>query len=172
VPLFWLWLQNQSEWKHHIVYGLGIIAVLGGMVLFAIELIAIPRPVYTEFLTDMDARFYQEYWDGLAPRSAWILDPNPLRSMTVFGRQANANAAGSWITQSHEYSALVQNPDPYQLTAAGYSYVYADKEYWKLYASQLEQPCVKVLKTFEGVKAAHGGLVPDFRRLADISQCK
>lgn len=172
VPLFWLWLQNQPEWKHHFVYGLGITAVLGGMVLFAIQLIAVPRPIYTDFLTDMDARFHQEYWDRLSPRSAWVLDPNPLRSMTVFGRQADANAAGSWITQSNEYSALVQNPDPYQLSAAGYIYVYADKDYWKLYASQLEQPCVQVLKTVEGVKEAHGGLVPDFRRLADISQCK
>jgi hypothetical protein len=172
VPLFWLWLQNQSEWKHHSVYGLGIIAILGGMVLFAIEMLAIPRPVYTDFLTDIDARFYQEYWDRLSPRSAWVLDPNPLRSMTVFGRQANANAAGSWITQSHEYSALVQNPDPYQLAAAGYSYVYADKDYWKLYTNQLEQPCVTILRTIEGVKEAHGGLVPDFRRLADLSACK
>ena len=172
VPLFWLWLQNQSEWKHHIVYGFGLAAVLGGLVLFAIELIAVPRPVYTEFLTDMDARFYQEYWDRLSPRSAWILDTNPLRAMTVFGRQAKANASGSWIVHSPEYSALVQNPDPYQLTAAGYSYVYADKDYWKLYASQLEQPCVKILKTIEGVKEARGGLAPDFRRLADISQCK
>jgi hypothetical protein len=92
--------------------------------------------------------------------------------MTVFGRQAKANARGSWITQSTEYSALVHNPDPYQLTEAGYSYVYADKEYWKLYASQLEQPCVKVLKTVEGVTEARGGLMSDFRQLADISQCK
>jgi hypothetical protein len=172
VPLLWLWLQSQPHWKHHIVYGLGITAVLGGLVLFGIELIAIPRPVYSEFLTDMDARFYQEYWDSLSPRSAWILDTNPLRAMTVFGRQAKANASGSWIVHSPEYSALVQNPDPYQLTAAGYSYVYADKDYWKLYASQLEQSCVKVLRTIEGVKEARGGLVPDFRRLADISQCK
>jgi hypothetical protein len=172
VPLFWLWLQNQPDWKHHLVYGLGITAVLGGMVLFAIELIAIPRPVYSEFLTDMDARFYQDYWDRLTPRSAWVLDTNPLRSMTIFGRQANANASGSWIVHSPEYSAFVENPDPYQLTAAGYSYIYGDKDYWKLYASQLEQPCMKVLKTVEGVKEARGGLVPDFRRLADISQCK
>jgi hypothetical protein len=172
IPLFWLWLRNQPEWNHHVAYGLGSIAVLGGMVLFAIELIAIPRPVYTDFLTDMDARFYQEYWDRLSPRSAWVLDTNSLRSMTVFGRQANANARGSWIIHSPEYSAFVENPDPYQLSTAGYSYIYGDKDYWKLYASQLEQPCVKVLKTIEGVKEARGGFVPDFRRLADISQCK
>ncbi|MGZ9223571.1 MAG: hypothetical protein ACXW4Q_15810 [Anaerolineales bacterium] len=172
IPLFWLWLQDQPEWKHHTVYGLGITAVLGGFVLFAIQLIAIPRPVYTEFLTDMDARFYEEYWDRLSPPSAWVLDPDPIRAMTVFGRRAKANVAGSWIVHTPEYDTLLQNPDPYQVSAAGYSFVYADKEYWKLYASQLEQSCVKVLKTVEGVKQAHGGLMPDFRRLADISECK
>jgi hypothetical protein len=172
VPLFWLWLQDQPEWKHHAVYGLGITTILGGIVLFAIQLTAIPRPVYTEFLTDMDARFYQEYWDRLSPSPAWVLDPDPIRAMTVFGRQAQSNSRLSWIVQTPEYQALVQNPDPYQLKAAGYTYVYSDKDYWKAHASQLDQPCVKVLKTVEGVKQAHGGLVPDFRRLADLSQCK
>jgi hypothetical protein len=167
-----LWLQNQPEWKHHLIYGLGITAVLGGFVLFAIQLIAIPRPVYTHFLTDMDARFYEEYWDRLAPPSAWILDPDPIRAMTVFGRQTKAVSGSSWITQTPEYRALLQNPDPYQLHASGYEYVYADKDYWKLHAAQLEQPCVRVLQTVEGVKFARGGYVPDFRQLADVSECK
>ncbi len=170
VPLFWLWLQNQTEWKHHVVYGLGISAVLGGFVLFAIQLIAIPRPVYAEFVTDMDARFYNDYWDRLDPPSAWVLDTNSSRAPTIFGRQANSLI--NWGVNKPEYLALLDNPDPYQLNAAGYSYVYADKEYWKLYASQLEQPCVKILKTVEGTKFIHGGSAPDFRRLADISECK
>jgi len=172
IPLVWLWLQNQPEWKQPLVYGLGIIALLSGVVLFAIQLIAIPRPVYTDFITDMDARFYQNYWNRLSPPSAWILDPDPLRSITVFGRQANAISGVSWIVHTPEYNALLQNPDPYQLNAAGYSYIYADKDYWKLYALQLEQRCVDVLETIEGVKQSHGEYVPDFRRLADISECK
>lgn len=172
VPLVWLWLQNQPAWKHHVAYGLGAAAILAGFVLFSIQLIAIPRPVSTEFLTDMDARFHEEYWDRLSPASAWVLDPNPLRSLTVFGRQARSYSANSWIVQIPEYQALVENPDPYRLNAAGYHYVYADKEYWKLYASLLDQPCVKVLRTVEGVKFARGGSVPDFRQLADISECK
>ncbi len=172
VPLFWLWLQNQPEWKHHIVYGVGITAILAGFVICAIQLIAVPRPVYTYFLTDMDARFYEEYWDRLSPPSSWILDPDPLRAMTVFGRQAKAVSGASWIALTPEYRMLLQNPDPYELTAAGYSYIYADKDFWKLFASQLDQPCVQVLKTVEGVKFLHGGSVPDFRRLADISECK
>jgi hypothetical protein len=170
VPLFWLWLQNQVEWKHHIVYGLGAVTVLAGLVLFGIELIAIPRPVYTEFLTDMDAQFYKDYWNRLSPASAWVLDPDVSRAPTIFGRQANSLI--NWGVYKPEYSALLQNPDPYQLNAAGYDYVYADKDYWKLHSAQLDQPCVRVLKTITGVKELHGGSVPDFRRLADISGCK
>jgi hypothetical protein len=170
VPLFWLWLQNQPEWKHHVAYGLGLMTILAGFVLFAIQLIAIPRPVYTDFLTDMDARFHEKYWDRLSPASAWVLDPSAGRAQTIFGRQANSLL--NWGVDKPEYRELVQNPDPYRLTAAGYSYVYADKEYWKLYSSQLEQSCVKVLETIEGVRFTHSGSVPDFRRLADISQCK
>src|SRR6266498_2373565 len=58
VPLFWLWLQNQPDWKHPIVYGLGAITVLRGVVLFAIQLIASTHPVHSDFLTEMDARVY------------------------------------------------------------------------------------------------------------------
>jgi len=170
VPLFWLWLQNQAEWKHHTAHALGLVTTLAGFVLFAIQLIAIPRPVYTYFLTDMDARFYEQYWDRLSPPSAWILDPDYSRAPAVFGRQADSLI--NWGVSTPEYNALLGNPDPYQLNAAGYHYVYGDKEYWKLYASQLEQPCVKVLQTIEGVKHVHAGAVPDFRRLADISECK
>jgi hypothetical protein len=170
VPLVWLWLQYQAEWKRSIAYGLGAVTVLGGLLLFAIELIAIPRPVYTEYLVDMDAKFYEEYWDRLSPPSAWVFDPVSSRALTLFGRQTNAVI--HWGVDKPEYSALLENPDPYQLNAAGYRYVYADKEYWKLYAAQLEQPCVQVLRTVEGAKLSHDVFVPDFRQLADVSGCK
>ncbi len=170
IPLLWLWLQNQPEWKHTLAYGLTAVAMFAGIVLFAIELIAIPRPVYTDFITDMDARFYQTYWDRLSPPSAWVLDPETSRAPTLFGRQANSLI--NWGVTTPDYQALLEDPDPYTLNLAGYRYVYADKEYWKQYDAQLGQPCVKVLKTVEGVKEAHGGMVPDFRRLADVSECK
>ncbi len=170
VPLLWLWLQNQPEWKHTLAYGLTAVAMLAGIVLFAIELIAVPHPVPSYFITGMDASFYQTYWDRLSPPSAWVLDPDPSRAPTLFGRQANSLI--NWGVSAPEYQALLEDPDPYELNLAGYRYVYADKEYWKQYDAQLGQPCVKVLKTVEGVKEAHGGSVPDFRQLADISECK
>lgn len=170
MPLVWLWLQGKAEWKHNVAYALATMAMLGGMILFAIELIAIPRPVYGEFVSDMDARFYEEYWDRLTPASAWVFDPSTSRAPTLFGRQANSTIR--WGVQQPEFLALVENPNPYRLNAAGYSYVYAEKEYWKVHAVQLEQPCVNVLETVEGARLSHGELIPDFRRLADISECK
>jgi hypothetical protein len=118
----------------------------------------------------MDTRFYEEYWDRLSPRSVWVFDPNPSRALTLFGRQTNATI--NWGRNTPEFDSLTGDPDPFQLHAKGYRYVYAEKEYWKQYAAQLEQPCVKVVKTVEGVRLSHDVLVPDFRRLADISQCK
>ena len=170
VPLVWLWLQNQAEWIRGITYTFGAAAMLGGVLLFAIELIAIPRPVYGEFISDMDARFYQDYWDRLSPPSAWVFDPNSSRAATVFARQSNSNI--HWGVPQPEYVALAENPDPYLLNTAGYRYVYADKEYWKVHAAQLDQPCVDILKTVDGAKLSHDALVPDFRQLADISGCK
>ncbi|HEX6033757.1 MAG TPA: hypothetical protein VFY83_04950, partial [Anaerolineales bacterium] len=170
VSLVWLWLQNQAEWKRNLAYGLGAVTVFGGILLFAIELIAIPYPVYSEYLTDTDAYFYDEYWDRLDPPSAWVFDPDPSRGMALFGRQTNALIG--WGVERPEFKTFLENPDPYQLHAAGYRYVYADKEYWKVYETQLEQPCVNVLRTVDGAKLSHGEFVPDFRRLADISACK
>jgi len=170
VPLFWLWLQNQVEWKRNIVYGLGAATMLGGVLLFAIELIVIPRPVYTEYLTDMDARFYEDYWDRLSPPSAWVFDPDPSRALTLFGRQTNAIL--HWGVNKPEFNTLLEGPDPVQLNSAGYHYIYASKEYWKLHAALLDQPCVNILKTVHGAKFEHGGFVPDFRQLADISECQ
>ena len=170
IPLVWLWLRDQPEWKHTVTHGLVAAAMFSGVVLFAIQLIGIPHPVYGYFLTDMDARFYERYWDRLSPASAWVLDPDSSRAQTVFGRQADALV--EWGVYTSEYQALLENPDPYQLHAAGYDYIYADKEYWKEYDLQLNQHCVKILETVEGVREARAGSVPDFRQLADISECK
>jgi hypothetical protein len=170
VPLVWLWLQSKAEWIRGLTYVLGATAMLGGVLLFAIELIAIHRPVYGEFISDMDARFYEEYWDRLSPPGVWVLDPSSSRAPTVFGRQSYSLI--HWGVHQPEYLTLLENPDPYRVHAAGYSYIYADKDFWKLYATRLEQPCVKVLKTVEGAKLSRGEFIPDFRRLADISECK
>jgi hypothetical protein len=153
-----------------LAYGLVSITMFAGFLLFAVQLVAIPRPVYAVFLTDMDARFYERYWDRLSPPSAWVFDPGYSRSQTIFGRQADSLAR--WGVFTPEFLELVEEPNPYQLNAAGYSYIYADKDYWKEYAEQLSQPCVQVLETIEGARQTQSGSAPDFRQLADISECR
>jgi hypothetical protein len=170
IPLLWLWLQKQPAWKHTVAYGLVAVTMFAGIMLFAIQLVAVPRPVYADFITDMDARFHERYWDRLAPPAAWVFDPGYSRSQTVFGRQADSLAR--WGVFTPEFLALVEDPDPYRLNSAGYSYLYADKDYWKQHDSQLAQPCVNVLETIEGARETRTGSAPDFRQLADISECR
>jgi hypothetical protein len=170
VPLVYLWLRQKQEWLRSLSYGLGLVTVFGGLVLFGIQMIAIPRPVYSYFLTDMDARFYESYWDRLTPPGAWVFDPNPSRAPTLFGRPTNALI--NWGVATPEWEALLARPDPYLLKAAGYDYIYTDKDYWKEHAEELNISCVEILETIEGSKLLYGGEVPDFRRLARISECE
>ncbi len=170
VPLVYLWLREKREWLKGLSYGLGFVTVFGGLVLFGIQAIVVPKPVYSYFLTDMDARFYETYWDRLAPPGTWVFDPDPSRAPTLFGRATNALV--NWGVPTPEWETLLSHPDPYILHAAGYDYIYADKDYWKEHAEVLNSSCVVILQTVEGSKLVYGGEIPDFRRLARISECK
>jgi hypothetical protein len=118
----------------------------------------------------MDDRFYEEYWNVLSPRTRWILDTDPSRALTLFGRQANSLIG--WGALRPEYDELLANPDPYVLNSMGYSYIYGSKDYWNSYSTQLSVDCVKVLKKVDGARLKQGVYVPDFRQLANIDQCK
>jgi len=169
VPLVWLWLEKRKQdWVQYGAWSLGILAVFGGIILFGIQMIAVPRPVYSYFLTEIDARFEEAYWDSL-PVGAWVLDPDPHRAATVFGRPAKA--LRNWGVPLPEWEALVESGDPYIIHAAGYDFMYFDKDYWKMHSDQLESSCVKVVETMDGEKFEHGGVVPDFRMLLRIDGC-
>jgi hypothetical protein len=66
---------------------------------------------------------------------------------------------------------LVESGDPYAIHAAGYDFIYFDKDYRKAHSNHLETPCVEVVEKMEGEKFAHGGVVPDFRMLLRIDGC-
>ncbi len=170
VPLLWFWLKDRAEWIQKTTCALGAMTMLAGVVLFSIELVAIPHPVYSYFITDMDARFYSEYWNKLSPSTAWVLDTDPARAVTLFGRQANSLI--TWYIIRPEYDELLANPDPYLLNSKGYSYVYAGKDYWNSHTAQLNADCVKIVKRVDGARLKQGVYVPDFRQLARIDQCK
>src|SRR4030065_1523274 len=69
----WLWLVNARQ-RYHLVAGLGYgVAVYAGLVMLAVELIAIPVPQTTYYLKPTESDFARAYWNRLE-KNAQILD--------------------------------------------------------------------------------------------------
>ena len=169
VPLFWVWAKQRSEQVEVALLGWGAVAVFGGVMFFGIEMIAIQKPVYASFVSDMDAKVASLYWDVL-PADSLIFDPDPYRSPTIFGRYTNSSY--TWYTIKPEWLDLKENPDLYLLRAAGYDYLYFDREYEKEHKALLRIPCAKTVYKIDGGKPSHGVQIPDSRTLMDISSCE
>ncbi|HSO27266.1 MAG TPA: hypothetical protein VLS48_04300 [Anaerolineales bacterium] len=107
------------------------------------------------------------YWNRLEP-DAQIFDPIPYRSITLFGRTAGRVGA-SLHAPFPEWEALLARPEPTILAAAGYHYVYLDRESWQALEPAQRQaflaPCVRPVAEAAGVDR-------DFRRLLDIRACR
>ncbi len=164
-PILWRWLPRARSWARW-VSGLGYaVALYGGMVLFAIQLIAIQTPTLSYFIGSVDAQFAQKYWDRLGPGTQ-VLDSVPERAVTVFGRASRAYS--DIYTPLPEWKALIADPNPAAVRSAGYAYIYLDQRWWGgLTAAQqaaLEAPCAMVLESRN---------LPDgtFRKLIDVRGC-
>ncbi len=170
-PLVWIWAQRRPATIRLGVSLLGMMTVLGGVVLFGIELIAMQKPRLPEYLQELDVRVAKQYWDRL-PASAVIFDPLPPRAPTIFARPTNAYV--DWRPKA-EWGDWVTDPDPYRLQAVGFDYLYFDKPYWEsLTPSQqaaLQQSCVKLIGEWSGYRSEKD-FRKDFRRLLDIRECK
>lgn len=166
VPLTWVWVSHRSERLRLAAGLLGAVVMFGGAVILSVKLGAIQRPVYSYFLTALDARMYDAYWDRLEP-AAVVFDPEPSRGPTVFGRPGLG--FNTWFEAAPQWAELYQNPDPRNLRTAGFSYAYIDNHYWQEIGpagqNGLSDPCVKLVKEFADE--------PDkFRRLLNIEACK
>ena len=171
VPLVWTWLQRRGEaWKLSALT-VGLASAFGALVFFGVQLLAIQKPVLPLFINEMDARMESRHWNQL-PRDAMVFDPDPRRVVTVFGR--GTDAMTSW-TPKPEWNALMGNPDPYALQAAGFDYVYYGVEYWEWLSpaaqAKLGDVCVKVVDEVQGIRSPED-YRKDFRRLLDITACK
>ncbi len=171
VPLSWIWLRRRRDWLASVVVIVGGASCLGGVVLFAVQLAAVQKPVYATFITPMDARMSQDYWNRLDP-GYWVLDPVVYRAPTVFGRFTNSSP--SWYTRTDAWQALIDAPDPYRVRAQGFGYMYFDSDYWNgLSAAQqlaLGAPCVHQIAQVDGIHSEKD-YSKDFRRLLDIRSC-
>ncbi len=171
VPLVWTWLQRRGEaWKLSAL-SIGLAASFGGLVFLGIQLLAVQKPVLPLFINEMDVRMESRHWNQL-PRDAMVFDPDPRRVVTVFGR--GTDAMTSWNPKP-EWTALMENPDPYALQAAGFDYVYFGVDYLEFLSpeaqAKLQDACVSLVDEVQGIRSPED-YRKDFRRLLDITACK
>jgi hypothetical protein len=172
VPLLWIWARKRSEAIQIGAVTGGLVTALSGLVLFGVQLIAIQKPVYATFITPMDAKMTQEYWNKLGT-NAKVFDPVVYRGPTVFSRFTDSSP--SWYVKSPGWQTLVDAPDPFKIHAAGFDYMYFDSDYWNS-LTPAEQglfnaACVKQIAQVDGVHSEKD-FTKDFRRLLNIRNCK
>ncbi len=171
-PLLWVWGRKRSEQFKMGLMTLGFVSIFGGVMLFGIELIAAQKPVLPVFIRALDVQMEKAYWNQLEP-DALIFDPLPGRAVTIFGRFTDA--AIIWHIPKPEWEALVAAPNPHQLHAAGFDYVYFGIEYWEglepRYRELLQEPCVKLVEQYNGHRD-EDDFRKDVRRLLDIKACQ
>ena len=172
VPLTWNWLRRRSESWRAVAFTLGLISLFGGFFNFGIELIAAQKPTLPFFIHELDAQISKQYWNQLEP-DAQVFDLFPHRAVTVFGRFSDSSE--TLYIPYPEWVELGNTPDPYELQAAGYDYVYFGIEDWEWWGEEsqdaLQSPCVKVVDEVRGIRAPDD-YRKDFRRLLNISACK
>lgn len=172
VPLVWVWARKRSEAAKIAAVSIGMVTALSGLVLFSVQLAAIQKPVYATFITPMDAKMTEEFWNKLEP-GALVFDPVVYRGPTVFGLPTDSSP--SWYTKSQEWKSLADAPDPFKLQAAGFDYMYFDSDFWNN-LTPAEQglfsaACVKQIAQVDGIHSEKD-FTKDFRRLLSIRNCK
>jgi len=164
-PFIWLWLVNARQ-GYHLLAGLGYaVAVYAGLVMLAVELIAVPVPQTTYYLKYNEGEFARAYWNRLE-KDAQILDYYPERAVLLFGRASFA--ATDVYKRSSAWEALIASPDPAKVASEGYSYVYMDEKWWQSLSPQLQaaynQPCVKLVVQMKLTGS-------EFRELFNVEAC-
>jgi hypothetical protein len=165
VPLLWVWARQRSESFQIGVFAWGLASIFSGLTLFSLQMTAIPNPVYSIYLTQLDAQIFTRQWDRLAPHTM-AFDPSYPRAVTILGRPIRSSITiGANLP---EWIALEQHPDPYDLKAAGYDYLYVHMKYLTKYEDVIRQGCEKLLDQAED---KNKGKLVDARYLFDISGC-
>ncbi len=167
VPLAWRLVERRGRGIKILVVGSGIAATLSGLALFSIQLVAVPRPVASYFLSDLDVQMYRRQWDAL-PAQAMVFDPVPRRGATIFGRIVDSQVDFAEVTEA--FAALADDPAPARLHAAGFDFLYADREYWQRHQDVLSPECVQLVDEVVDIYSATGE-TGDFRRLVDLRSC-
>ncbi|HEX9090845.1 MAG TPA: hypothetical protein VF831_05115, partial [Anaerolineales bacterium] len=166
-PILWM-LFSHAKWPARTGVALGyLVIVLAGVVIFRIQLYSISTPQYAYYIDGLDAGYTADYWDKLPPGSQ-VLDRIAERSVTVFGRITRASSG--IYDPLPDWQALVADPEPGKVAAAGYDYIYMDRIWWEgLSAAQqtsFKQPCIDIIDSREQDNKTN------YRLLLDVSPCK
>ncbi len=165
-PFLWLWLRKARQ-GFRLLAGVGYgVTVFAGLVMLALELIAIPVPQTTYYLKYNEGDLARTYWNQLEP-GAQVLDTRPERAVLLFGRASFA--ARDVYKRAPEWQALVANPDPASVASRGYSYVYMDDGWWQGLSPELQaayaQPCVRLVTELDFTAG-------QFRKLYNVAACR
>ena len=163
-PLLWqVYRRARTGARFWLGLGYGL-AVLGGIVIFAVELIAIPTPQLTTFISPADALWSQMYWRRL-PQNSLVFDPISFRSVTLFGEPSLANEG--IYTPLPQWEALAEQKDPIAIAQAGYDFLYLDERWWRHMTPNeqkaYDQPCIRAMP---------GPSPAEFPRLLDLRNCR
>jgi hypothetical protein len=166
VPLLWQTYRTASRTYRVLIGGLFTTTVAAGLVIFAVQLTALPAPQITYYINAYDARIGASWWDRL-PKDAQVLDRIPYRAVTLFGRPTR-----SYLDFYHalpEWKALVAQPEPASIARSGYDFVYIDDDWWWEMPQELRDtftnPCVKLAVEQQPADE-------DFRMLLDLRECR
>lgn len=172
VPLLWFWAARRRDVVRVAAGATGVVSGIGGLVLLSVQLAAIQRPVFATFITQIDAKVAADHWNDLRP-GALVFDPLVFRAPTVFGRPTRSSP--TWYTRSEDWEVLRDGADPGAIGAAGFDYMYFDREYWDQLTSgqrdALQGGCVTQLWQVDGIRDESDYRM-DFRRLLDIRECR
>ena len=166
-PLLWMAFHHLKIFSRlGLVFGYAIL-ILGGMVIFRSQLYSISHEELSYFIDDLDASYATDYWNKL-PDGTQVLDRVPERSVAIFGRISRAHSG--IYDPLPEWEALIADPDPAQIAASGYGYVYMDRVWWDSLSpvkqNNFIQPCVDIVDERKQNEGA------DYRLLVYVNNCR
>ena len=167
-PYMWLAFRRGRNVVKSVIAVAYVVAILGGIALFPIQMISIASTQPSYYIQEPDAVMSKDYWDKL-DKGAWILDRAfPYRPPTLFGRTTGPAYQDAYI-RLPEFRELLDRFDPIQIALSGYSYIYIDKETWQNLTPEqkhtFDNPCIKLI-------SERRTELGDFRRLFDIRNCQ
>jgi hypothetical protein len=167
LPVAWRAAQQPGGVRRFALAAAAGITLLGGVVLFSLQLISLPQPQFSYFVQDPDAVMARDFWNKLRP-GAQVFEPSLYRPVTLFGR-GSGHAFKDPYNAYPEWERLEANPDPRLIAAAGYDYIYMDKAWYQSTTPQqkdaLRQGCVKRIAQVTTDDK-------DYRWLLDIHACR